>query len=108
MIISALTRGAEPGTGPRAVRFPLDQGAEQPGDLLLTRSGSIELAAHLGEPVVHARTEAVDVSCEVGQVLAHRVENAVVLLPELPGFPPYLGHVPICATSEYPGGGGVL
>jgi hypothetical protein len=84
----------------RAV-FAGDQDAQHPGDLLLACRSSVEPAANFGEAVV-------DVRPEVGKVFSHRVEHAIVLLPELPAFPPYLRHVAICAAGQHPGGCSVL
>src|SRR5262249_26247932 len=83
---------------------------------------SVELAAHLSEPVVHRdepavhfgelvvhpRTEVGNFRPEVGEVFAHRVEAGGRGPAEIPDLRADLGHVTVSPTSQHPRGCRIL
>ena len=60
------------------------------------------------EPAADVGLEAGEAGCEVGEILAHRVEHAVVLVAELAGFLAHFTSIAVRAAGQHPGGSRVL
>jgi hypothetical protein len=85
-----------------------DDRLKKVNDLLLSSGRGIELAAHLGKPLVDMVTEVTEVMSEVDEVLSKSVETPRRGLAELAELAAELADITVGGTCEDTSGRGVL
>lgn len=85
-----------------------DDGLKKLHDLLLSRGGGIEFAAHLDKALIDMLAQVVDILTKVDKVLSHGIETCRRGLAEVAEVAAELTDVAVSGPGEHPSRRGVL
>lgn len=97
-----------PKSGADLAVLPVDQRLDQFHNPLLSCSGSIKSAAHLGEPAVKLLKPAIDVTPQINEVLSESVETRRRRSTKIADLASYLSDIAVGRAGQHSGCRGVL